>query len=1033
MKNSKISKILGVGLTIAMLTSLLAIATPASAGTLSWSEESTDKLSADATLNQLVSGSDVNRIAVEGSTIYAISSAATANLTFKSTNGGKSWTRLTITGLAVPALVAVAPGAPDTLVVTGDGTEVYLSTDGGVTFNLLALSTTPMTAINDVKISSLTAGTRYITLAGTAGGVADIQFLPLGSLVSTWTSVANAGVSADSATWVANGGAALGPANVRAIAFSPNFASDKVLTAVTTNATATNFEVLSFASKKINAAAGFVSYPVALLGAASTSAAISLAPTYLGADETLRTAFVALSSGTTPDGGKLARLDNTSVRDFAAGVDFSSVAFNGTDLVAGAEASNTVYYSANPLAALASVTVSTTTSFQRPGGAGTTMTQVAWAGANVVAGTTGATSAFAVSKDKGATFNDISIFDGATAAVMTNLTDVAVSKDGSIVFLATNDGANTSIWKKTAAWERILTLAGMLDIIIRADTAGNMTNLYLVEKATTNLWHSTDQGEKAWSLKPNLLANAADVAVESAQVLYAVSAVGRVSKTTNAGFTWDAEVATGLATGATITSVAKDQILVGGTDGTIAWSTDGNASSTTWVSKTGAALPTTGWGAGPVHLTADKLSAGGFIYAAIDSADKNVIRWTVGTSTSFSDIITLTITGNAKGIALNDGVLYVLSFSATDNLTRFTRQLKPSTAGSSSPTGDWSTPVTTANRYTSMPKALVVGGTGKFWAIKVPVPAATNTLDSFTDTTYKTPVVPTAPADLAVPTTNPVTGRAQDLAFSWPRLGSLISANGYQIEIALDSAFNQVIFTANPTLGSLPATTANPVVIIIGPDQPAGRNYPFAPGTTYYWRVKAVTPLESPVSATRNFTFSALVAPFAIQGPAVGATDVPIKPILSWTPYKGALWYELTVSEDPTFAIPEFSHNVGTAPDPITFYGVTETLKYSTTYYWRVRGVTAEPFVKGTKVITPAGPWQTGAFTTMAEPKAAEPTVIVTEKPAPPPQIITVEKPVIVPAAPQAIPNWMLLTIIVIGAVLVIALIVLIVRTRKVA
>jgi len=97
-----------------------------------------------------------------------------------------------------------------------------------------------------------------------------------------------------------------------------------------------------------------------------------------------------------------------------------------------------------------------------------------------------------------------------------------------------------------------------------------------------------------------------------------------------------------------------------------------------------------------------------------------------------------------------------------------------------------------------------------------------------------------------------------------------------------------------------------------------------------------------------------------------------------------------------------------------------------------VRGVTATPFVQGRSIITPAGPWQIGAFTTMAAPVAPEKeqVIVVEQAPPLPAQIVTVEKEVLVQ---QPIPNWMLMTIIVIGAVLVIALIVLIVRTRRVA
>lgn len=77
-------------------------------------------------------------------------------------------------------------------------------------------------------------------------------------------------------------------------------------------------------------------------------------------------------------------------------------------------------------------------------------------------------------------------------------------------------------------------------------------------------------------------------------------------------------------------------------------------------------------------------------------------------------------------------------------------------------------------------------------------------------------------------------------------------------------------------------------------------------------------------------------------------------------------------------------------------------------------------------MITPAGPWVTGMFTTGARPvDVAPPVEIVPPPPAPPAEVIEI------PVAP-AIPPGLLWAVIAIGAVLVIALIVLIVRTRRV-
>ncbi|UCG10812.1 MAG: hypothetical protein JSW30_03035, partial [Dehalococcoidia bacterium] len=100
-----------------------------------------------------------------------------------------------------------------------------------------------------------------------------------------------------------------------------------------------------------------------------------------------------------------------------------------------------------------------------------------------------------------------------------------------------------------------------------------------------------------------------------------------------------------------------------------------------------------------------------------------------------------------------------------------------------------------------------------------------------------------------------------------------------------------------------------------------------------------------------------------------------------------------------------------------------------TTYYWRV------------KVTEPVeSPWSESRSFMVAEAEAPAP---VTVTPAPPAPEITIEVPaapevvlpapvVEIPEVAPAIPAALLWTIVVIGAILVVALIVLIVRTRKV-
>jgi hypothetical protein len=167
-------------------------------------------------------------------------------------------------------------------------------------------------------------------------------------------------------------------------------------------------------------------------------------------------------------------------------------------------------------------------------------------------------------------------------------------------------------------------------------------------------------------------------------------------------------------------------------------------------------------------------------------------------------------------------------------------------------------------------------------------------------------------------------------------------------------------------------------------------------------------------------------APPTLGKPDVGDYDVSTDPMFTWETVPQAIRYEIALSEDPTFTIIEWSYNVEQ-----TFYKVDEPLRYDTTYYWRVRGVLGEPYQEMGQWVTPSTPWAVGIFTTEGEPpEPQEPIVVQPTKPEVnveiPPTKITIEP------AEQAIPNYMLWIIIAVGAILIIALIVLIVRTRRV-
>jgi len=158
--------------------------------------------------------------------------------------------------------------------------------------------------------------------------------------------------------------------------------------------------------------------------------------------------------------------------------------------------------------------------------------------------------------------------------------------------------------------------------------------------------------------------------------------------------------------------------------------------------------------------------------------------------------------------------------------------------------------------------------------------------------------------------------------------------------------------------------------------------------------------------------------------PIFGAIAAPIQPTFTWSAVAGATSYEFVLAEeigqDDKFAIIDYS-----ATTEINGHVAREQLKYDTVYNWRVRAVNA----------TGPSPWATSFFTTITEPvpppEPVPPVVIKETPPTPAPEII-LQVPPATKQEVQVIPDYLLWVVVAVGAVLIIAVVVLIVRTRRV-
>jgi hypothetical protein len=179
--------------------------------------------------------------------------------------------------------------------------------------------------------------------------------------------------------------------------------------------------------------------------------------------------------------------------------------------------------------------------------------------------------------------------------------------------------------------------------------------------------------------------------------------------------------------------------------------------------------------------------------------------------------------------------------------------------------------------------------------------------------------------------------------------------------------------------------------------------------TEYEWKVRVVDPWTSRWSPMWTFITKDLVDTPMFLAPAVGSQDAPLMPSFVWTEISGATDYTFELTTDPTFATGVTSVTVTT----YMYTWVGDDLLEDQNYYARVRA-----FNSSTGGVSD---WAVTNFHTRVAPT---PPVEVTETTT---NITLTQQPAETPDTPAYI--WI---IIIIGAILTIAVIVLIVRTRRV-
>jgi hypothetical protein len=295
------------------------------------------------------------------------------------------------------------------------------------------------------------------------------------------------------------------------------------------------------------------------------------------------------------------------------------------------------------------------------------------------------------------------------------------------------------------------------------------------------------------------------------------------------------------------------------------------------------------------------------------------------------------------------------------------------------------------------------------WVIDVVAPG---TLVCYDDTMALTRAEVTVPAEVPI---DSVTGRNQQFTISWAQPSNAI---GYDAEIYTDPACTALVIRIGPTaIRPLPLALAPPPPWWTPPNPlnpawvvPANT---LVAGQEYFFRLRARDQIprdmiRAPYSSVHRFEVQGgervEVSYLGVQplGPACGSISNPLSPGFSWSPYAKSTRYEFQLASDAGF-----TDILAEAKVSATGYMYDGKLSTNTTYFWRVRAI--EPTTTDWSPVC--------SFTTEKEPPPPPPPPVEVVTPPPPEPVVTA--PVI----------W---AIIGIGAILVIAVIVLIVRTRRV-
>jgi photosystem II stability/assembly factor-like uncharacterized protein len=892
----------------------------------------------------LANGSDIQHLteAADG-TLYAYGKGLTYTL-YKSTDKGMSWSYIGNVQDAITD-IAVSPNDSNT-VYYATTSAVYRSIDGGNSFMPLPASPGGAGASN-IEITSITMTWLNNNIIGVSTRDTDnaefggVYTLNEGDIVPNWTD------------------SNIGNYDVYTIAFSPGYIADRQIVAVATDETDT-FTFNKIGNADWNAFIGpaklnkdNTSPPAAI--AVADGATITFPDEYTAAGGNCL--FVGVDTGVGE--GDVYRINcidapgESIATDLNCGIAYGEINTDITGLTAYFDSQTSI------LLAGAANSCHVYTSFdggntwqksnkEPTGDSGTDIllaTDFSSTGI-IYAVTSGDGSGLSISRDTGFTWNQISLIDSAITSIIDFVPSPDISQSNTI-FMITHGGEH-SLWRSTddgSTWERIFSsdspnVDNLALVNLPSQYGTDCQTVFTTGESNGNaaVWESLDNGQ-SFQRRLNHEPGTAVAftinawAISDETTFFAGSfngSLGKVYRTTNSGFTYSQGVPVGTDSLYSIV-LSPDfentgSILVGNTDGWIYYSNDSGSSFQPLPSYTTSAPLT-----GSVSVAFDPdFDTNHTVYAASDTADSGLYRFVIGVSNEWESIDSNLPTGATidQLIVSDNGVLYAVSSNPDDGMER---SLNP-TYGSVFET------VTLGLSSGARLSGLWQSNSG-LWSID----NANCKLMTYSDTLTSS-IVQVSPSNETPGIGSLINHTVRNIDIDWE---TVQGATNYEWQISYNTNFSAIPAGFNGT------TSASSVHLPT-----------LEPATTYYWRVRACAPVLSPWSAKWSFTTSMDTEGVNLQPetPTAGAEGVSIKPIFQWTVVIGAEAYELLIATDAEFAHPVIVK--------INDYALTTnawqcdvSLDYETTYYWKVRAITAST----------TSAWSSASvFTTESEPVLEE-------------------------------------------------------------